>query len=222
MSSPARSTRRLQPCPSSIPNCVWKKFGATGSWSACGPMIHSQQRRLSGLQIFKEIYKLYTTRNTIPKPRQALGSPKLESNLTSSPALLTQQEMQRLVRDGYGLTLLREGTPLDSGLITRPLVGVNWTVDTAVVYHKDHHPETIPVLVRLLKQRLPPAPNKSLGPSGYWCSTNKKWNSQTAFSSKWKGIQTDVFARLSGCTDLAGHLKRLHLMGKSQPEWCPA
>jgi DNA-binding transcriptional LysR family regulator len=69
-------------------------------------------------------------------------------------------EMQRLVRDGYGLALIREGTPLDPALITRPLMGVNWTVDAAVVYHNDHHPETIPVLVRLLKQRLSPAPNK--------------------------------------------------------------
>lgn len=69
-------------------------------------------------------------------------------------------EMQRLVRDGYGLTLIREGTSLDPALITRPLMGVNWTVDTAVVYHKQHHLETIPVLVRHLKHRLSPAPNK--------------------------------------------------------------
>jgi DNA-binding transcriptional LysR family regulator len=73
-------------------------------------------------------------------------------------------EMQRLVRDGYGITLIREGTPLDPALITRPLMGVNWTVDTALVYHKQHRPETIPVLVRHLKQRLSPAPNKPRPP----------------------------------------------------------
>jgi DNA-binding transcriptional LysR family regulator len=74
-------------------------------------------------------------------------------------------EMQRLVRDGYGLTLIREGTPLDPALLTRPLIGVNWTVDTALVYHKQRHPLTIPVLVRQLKQRLSAAPNKPNSPA---------------------------------------------------------
>lgn len=69
-------------------------------------------------------------------------------------------EVLRLVRDGYGMALIREGTPLDPALITRPLVGVSWTVDTALVYHKERHPETIPVLARHLKQRFSPAPNK--------------------------------------------------------------
>ena len=55
-------------------------------------------------------------------------------------------EMQRLVMDGYGLALIREGTPLDPELTTRPILGVDWTVDTAFVYHRKRHPETIPVL----------------------------------------------------------------------------
>jgi DNA-binding transcriptional LysR family regulator len=73
-------------------------------------------------------------------------------------------EMQRLVRDGYGLTLIREGTPLDPSLITRPLIGVSWTVDTALVYHKQQHPKTIPVLVRHLKQQRTPNLNKPNSP----------------------------------------------------------
>jgi DNA-binding transcriptional LysR family regulator len=62
-------------------------------------------------------------------------------------------EMQRLVKDGYGLTLMREGTVLDPELTTRPIQGVDWTVDTAFVYHKERHPKSIPVLVRHLKRR---------------------------------------------------------------------
>jgi hypothetical protein len=58
------------------------------------------------------------------------------------------------------MALIREGTPLDPALITRPLAGVSWTVDTALVYHKERHPETIPVLARHLKQRFLPATNK--------------------------------------------------------------
>jgi DNA-binding transcriptional LysR family regulator len=63
-------------------------------------------------------------------------------------------EMQELVKQGYGLGLIREGATLDSELTTRPIVGVDWTVDTAFVYGKRTHPKTIPVLVRHLKQKL--------------------------------------------------------------------
>jgi DNA-binding transcriptional LysR family regulator len=63
-------------------------------------------------------------------------------------------EMQTLVKEGHGLALIREGTPLEEGLLTRRLVGVDWTVDTSVIYHKQSHPKTIPVLVRMLKRAI--------------------------------------------------------------------
>lgn len=44
--------------------------------------------------------------------------------------------MLTLVKEGHGLALIREGTPLEEGLTSRRLVGVDWTVDTAVIYHK--------------------------------------------------------------------------------------
>jgi DNA-binding transcriptional LysR family regulator len=61
-------------------------------------------------------------------------------------------EMQTLVKEGHGLALIREGTLLEEGLITRRLSGVDWTVDTAVIYHKQRHPKTVPILVRRLKR----------------------------------------------------------------------
>lgn len=61
-------------------------------------------------------------------------------------------EMQTMVKEGYGLALIREGTLLADGLVTRSILGADWTVDTAVIYHKQHHPKTIPVLVRKLKK----------------------------------------------------------------------
>ena len=70
----------------------------------------------------------------------------------------------RLVRYGYGMALIREGTPLEPALMTRPLAGASWTVDTAMIYHKERHPETIPVLARHLKQRFSPALNKPRSP----------------------------------------------------------
>ena len=62
-------------------------------------------------------------------------------------------EMLMLVKEGHGLTLIREGTSLDEELTTRPIAGVNWTIETAVAYHKQRYPKTVPVVVRKLKRQ---------------------------------------------------------------------
>jgi DNA-binding transcriptional LysR family regulator len=67
-------------------------------------------------------------------------------------------EMQTLVKEGHGFALIREGTLLEEGLVTRRLVEVDWTVDTAVIYHKQHRPETVPILVRRLKRNVQKKP----------------------------------------------------------------
>jgi len=61
-------------------------------------------------------------------------------------------EMQALVKEGYGVALIREGMPLDEELTTRRILGVEWTVDMAVAYHRERHPKTIPILVRKLRK----------------------------------------------------------------------
>ncbi|WP_213807191.1 LysR family transcriptional regulator [Granulicella sp. dw_53] len=63
-------------------------------------------------------------------------------------------EMQTLVKDGYGLALIRQGTTLENELTTRPIAGVDWTVDTVVIYHRECHPKTLPILVRKFKRQL--------------------------------------------------------------------
>jgi DNA-binding transcriptional LysR family regulator len=63
-------------------------------------------------------------------------------------------EVQSLVKQGFGLALIREGTVLDAELTTRPISGVDWTVDTAIVYKKQGHPKTLPALIRHLKSRI--------------------------------------------------------------------
>jgi hypothetical protein len=63
--------------------------------------------------------------------------------------------MQTLVKGGHGFALIREGTNLDEELTTRPIAGVDWTVDTALIYHKVRHPKTVPILVKRLMKRLP-------------------------------------------------------------------
>ncbi|HTF62504.1 MAG TPA: LysR family transcriptional regulator [Edaphobacter sp.] len=64
-------------------------------------------------------------------------------------------EMQTLVKGGHGFALIREGTNLDEELTTRPIAGVDWTVDTALIYHRVRHPKTIPILVKRLIKHLP-------------------------------------------------------------------
>jgi DNA-binding transcriptional LysR family regulator len=63
-------------------------------------------------------------------------------------------DMQMLVKGHQGVALLREGTILESDLTTRPINGVDWTVDTVVIYHQQYHPKTIPVLVRHFEEKL--------------------------------------------------------------------
>lgn len=70
-------------------------------------------------------------------------------------------EMQSLVKEGHGLALIREGTPLLGNLVTRPIVSVDWTMDTAIIYRKDSHPRIIPALVRTLKRQIMKADKKS-------------------------------------------------------------
>lgn len=64
-------------------------------------------------------------------------------------------EMQTLVKGGHGFALVREGTTLDEELTTRPIASVDWTVDTALIYHKVRHPKTLPILVKRLMKQLP-------------------------------------------------------------------
>jgi DNA-binding transcriptional LysR family regulator len=81
-------------------------------------------------------------------------------------------ELQSLVKAGYGLALIREGTALEPDLTTRPIAGVGWTVDTALVYNKELHPKTIPVLARSLKKRLAVSSIRERQPQSI-CSPNK-------------------------------------------------
>jgi DNA-binding transcriptional LysR family regulator len=61
-------------------------------------------------------------------------------------------ELRELVKQGYGFALIREGSKIDDDLTTRPIDGVDWKVSIAIVYNKQRHPKTIPVLARHLKR----------------------------------------------------------------------
>jgi DNA-binding transcriptional LysR family regulator len=63
-------------------------------------------------------------------------------------------ELQTLVKEGHGFALIRERTKVDDALTTRRIIGVDWTVDTAVIYHARRHLKTVPILVKRLKRSL--------------------------------------------------------------------
>jgi len=86
--------------------------------------------------------------------------------------------MQTLVKEGHGLTLIREGTILDDELTTRPISGVDWTVDTAVIYHKLRHPKTVPILVRKFGRQSPQNAKESK-PARYPFSSTSEASSST-------------------------------------------
>jgi hypothetical protein len=64
----------------------------------------------------------------------------------------TPGEIQWMVKERYGLALIDQLSPLDPGLITRPLVRLNWTADAAFVYlnHADH--VALPFIERFLRE----------------------------------------------------------------------
>lgn len=80
-------------------------------------------------------------------------------------------DLQWTVGSGYGYALIREGSILHDGLVTRPIAGVTWTVDSALIVGRTAQ-RTLPQLVKALQRRfgamakLPTAkPVRSVRPS---------------------------------------------------------
>jgi DNA-binding transcriptional LysR family regulator len=65
----------------------------------------------------------------------------------------TPHDLQWMVESSYGYALIREGSLLHKGLITRPIAGVTWTVDSALILGTSTSQKTLPQLVRELRRR---------------------------------------------------------------------
>jgi DNA-binding transcriptional LysR family regulator len=65
----------------------------------------------------------------------------------------TPADIQWMVKSGYGLALIDQVAPLDPGLTSRPIAGVNWTADTAFVHHNRADHIALPFIERSLAQR---------------------------------------------------------------------
>lgn len=69
------------------------------------------------------------------------------SNSAATPA-----DMQWMVKEGYGLTLIDQLSSLEPGLVTRPIAGVTWTTDTAFVCGKKSVHIALPLVEKFIKQ----------------------------------------------------------------------
>lgn len=70
------------------------------------------------------------------------------------------EKMQALVKSRFGFALVREGSVRDLELTTRPIMGFEWTVDTALIYNKARHPRTVGMFLRLLRNRVGSQPRR--------------------------------------------------------------
>jgi len=75
------------------------------------------------------------------------GVPLHLSNSAATPA-----DMQWMIKEDYGLALVDQVSPLESGLVTRPIAGVNWTIDTAFVWSKKAVHVALPLIQKYIKQ----------------------------------------------------------------------
>ena len=73
------------------------------------------------------------------------------------------EHVQWMVREGLCVALIREREPLHEELTSRSIQGVNWTVDSAIVYQSEHQQRTLPLLVHELSKRLSVPRKKSPG-----------------------------------------------------------
>jgi hypothetical protein len=163
---PARSMPRSLPFPLSIQTFTWRKSSETGSWCVSAP-THALATKAyiqpADLQEnLKILYQPQRHPHAHARLLELLGDAGVKVEAYSRASHPT--EMQALVKQGYGFALIREGSHLDGELTTRPVAGVDWTVDTAFIYRKQGYPRTIPILIRILKSRLTRQPNPTKKP----------------------------------------------------------
>lgn len=70
----------------------------------------------------------------------------------SNPTFNTEH-VQWMVREGLCIALIRQKEALQDDLTTRPIQGVNWTIDSAMVYRHEHDQSALPLLLRDLEKR---------------------------------------------------------------------
>ena len=120
----------------------------------------------SKLTIFREPKQHPEAHDRLLEMLNAVGISVAIGNVNKSP-----YDLQWMVESRHGYCLIQEGSVLQKGLVTRPIAGVTWTVDSALILAKSSSQKTMPHLVRELRRRfrlqalLPPSkPPRSVRP----------------------------------------------------------
>jgi DNA-binding transcriptional LysR family regulator len=71
------------------------------------------------------------------------------------------EHVQWMVKERGGYSLIRAGRHLAHGLTTRPIAGVNWTIDTAIACKKDHGNPALALLLEELRRKYDIRPESS-------------------------------------------------------------
>ena len=121
---------------------------------------------VSKLSIFREPKQHPEAHSRLIEMLAEVGITGDVANTHSNP-----HDLQWTVESGDRYALIREGSLIHDGLITRPIAGVTWTVDSALILGKSSQ-KTLSRLVKALRRRfkqqsgLPPAkPVRSVRPS---------------------------------------------------------
>ncbi len=73
----------------------------------------------------------------------------------SSTSTMNGEHIQWMVKEGMGYALVRAGRPLIEGLVSRPIAGAHWTIDSALISKAGKQHPALPLLVRELAKRIP-------------------------------------------------------------------
>ena len=122
----------------------------------CLPADHPLSRKValsaadltSNLTVFRHPQQHPEAHARLVELLSELGVQFEEHSHTSHP-----HDMQEVVKSGSGFALIREGTVLLEGLTTRPIIGVEWTVDTAIVYRANTTARIVPMIAKNLRKQ---------------------------------------------------------------------
>lgn len=99
------------------------------------------------INIFRDPELQPSAHSRLAEMFEQVGIPMRLACSASSPA-----DIQWMVKAGYGLALMDQTSSLESGLVTRPIAGLNWTADTAFVHHNRADHIALPFIERSLSQ----------------------------------------------------------------------
>lgn len=102
----------------------------------------------SKLTIFREPKQHPEAHDRLLEMLDEVGISVVTANVSKTP-----NDLQWMVESRYGYGLIAEGSALQKGLVTRPVAGVSWTVDSALILGKSTSQRTMPHLVRELRRR---------------------------------------------------------------------